>query len=175
MFGMDFVKFTLISAAILLVGSGGFYLFQSWDLTRLNEDANFLFLRTLPEVGKLGYDVSLKQEEIKKDEMRGVQIHKYVQERANESNIRYNQLQLGKAREDQNTREGYTDNRTEISPAGNRGRTKFHRQYIARFIFLLENRTNSLKVTSLNLRDPSPDHENWSMTLEVTERKPTKK
>jgi len=175
MFGLDFVKFTLLSAAILLVASGGFYAFQSWDLNRLTEDANYLFLRTLPEVGKLGYDVSLKQEEIKKDEKRGVQIHKYVQERANEANIRYNQLKLGKAREDHNTREGYIDYRTEISPAGKRGRTKFHRQYIARFIFLLENRTNSLKVTTLNLRDPSPDHENWSMTLEVTERKPTKK
>ncbi len=175
MFGMDFVKFTLVSAAILLAVSGGFYAFQSWDLTRLNKDANSLFLRTLPEVGKLGYDVSLKQEEIKKDEMRGLQIHKYVQERAHEAYIKYNELQLGKAREDQNTREGYIDHRTEISPAGKRGRTKFHRQYIARFIFLLENRTNSLKVTSLNLRDPSADHENWSMTLEVTERKPIKK
>ena len=45
---------------------------------------------------------------------------------------------------------------------------------IAHFIFVLENRTNSLKVTSLTLDDPSEDHEQWSMRLDITERKPLK-
>ena len=174
MAGMDTIKLIFVASAVLLVISLGFYAYQAHGLDRLDKDVNYCFHKTLPEVGKISRDISIKQREIEEDQKRGIETHRYVEERANESNIRYTTLKLSKPRESPNTREGYVDEKIEITPSGKRGRQSFPRQSIAKFIFLLENRTNCLKVTSLSLDNPSKDREQWSMRLDITERKPLK-
>jgi hypothetical protein len=174
MFGMDSVKLTLAVSCVLLVFCIGFYFYQSHDLEQLKKDVGYCFAVTLPDVGKISSEASVKKEEIKNDRRRDLQFHRYVAERAHESNISEQDLKTGRPREYPNTREGYVDIKTEITPAGKGPRQQVHRRNIASFIFSLENRTNSLKVTSLTLSKPSEDHERWAMRLEVTERKPLK-
>jgi hypothetical protein len=173
--GLNSVKLVLLVSAVLLVFSAGFYFYQVHSLKSLTRDVGICFHQNLPEVGRIGREITVKQTEIEGDEKRGVETHSYVEERANESNIRYGFLKTSKPREYPNKREGYTDIKIEITPSGSRkNKQLFHRQYIAKFLFLLENRTNCLKVTSLSLTDPSEDHESWSMRLDITERKPLK-
>lgn len=172
--GMDSVKLFLIVSAVLLVFALGFYFYQDWDLGRLKQDVGYCFGRTLPEVGEVSYSVTLKNNELEKDKMRGLQIHDYLEQRANEANINANLLKMSRIKESPNNREGYLDSELEVTPSGKRGKQKFGRRNIAQFIFLLENYTNSLKVTSLTLDDPSEDHEQWTMRLDITERKPLK-
>jgi len=175
MFGMDSVKLILVASAVLLVVSVGFYFFQSHNLDTLSSESAYCFNRALPEVGQISQAISLKQEELSKDQKRGIETNRYVEKRAYESGIRYEHLSLGQPREYPNNREGYIDVKNEISPAGKRGRQAFSRRDIVKFLFYLEGRTNGLKVTSLLLDHPTEDREQWSVRLEITERRPLKK
>ncbi len=177
MFGTDLTKFSIAVFGALLVVSIGFYFYQSHDLNALERDMNYCFLRDLPEVGKVGYEIRLKQGEIEKDLKRGLDIYSYLDERCREAGIDSHNLSKSKPKEDKNIRSGYIDITTEITPGGKggkRGKMKFHRRDIAKFLFLLEVRTTCLKVTSLTLDRPSDDCEQWSMRLSITERKPLK-
>lgn len=175
MFGMDSVKLILVASTVLLVVSVGFYFYQSYSLDGLSSDSAYCFNRVLPEIGEISQAIRLKQEELNKDQKRGIETNRYVEKRAYESGIRYDFLTLGQPREYPNNREGYIDVKSEISPAGKRGSQSFDRRDIVKFLFYLEGRTNGLKVTSLLLDRPSEDREKWSMRLEITERKPLKK
>jgi|GEM_PF-2487166 len=173
MFGMDFIKFILIASAVLFVCCLGVYAYLSHDLGQLENDVQYCFHRVLPDVGKLSSEIRLRQEELDKDKKRGIMTHRYVEERAKESNIRYQEmLKMSSPRDFPDRRGGFVDSKTEISPSGKKDRARIHRQNIAQFLFLLENRTNCLKVTTLALDRPSEDRQKWNMRMTITERTP---
>jgi hypothetical protein len=104
----------------------------------------------------------------------------YIEERAHQSNIAYRHLKTYAPREKVQSKGGCTDKTTRISPSGKRGAGSFHRQNIAKFIYLLEGRASGMnrepgaqpRVTVLSLDRPSEDREKWAMSLSLTERYP---
>ncbi len=112
--GINSVKLVLLVSAVLLVFSVGFYFYQVQNLKSLTRDVGICFHQNLPEVGRINREINVKQTEIEEDEKRGVETHSYVEERANESNIRYDFLKTSKPREYPNKREGYIDCKIEI-------------------------------------------------------------
>ncbi len=174
MFGMDSAKITLILSALLLLVSIGFYVYQINDLDTLTRDVDVCYIRHLPEIGQLTRDeIFVKQEEIALDERGdGVMINNYAEKQAYASNINFKHLEVKRPRENKNRTGGYIDYSSDINTLGKRGKVRFPRKAIARFIFNLEQNTTCFKVTSLNLDRPDENCESWAMSLKATERKP---
>lgn len=179
---VDFAKLTIwICLLLSAVGVGTHYYLKGridgWENNRKTA------LQTLRAVTQIRKDIDVLHEEMEKDQYRegGRNLATYVEK------IARNDARLGKIPKFSQPKEmnppnaaGYTDTEYELSwPKQNRQETTFDRQRIASFLWWLEDRTDLLKVTKIQLKTggeggPETRDDQWSLTCSVTERMPEK-
>jgi hypothetical protein len=168
----DMVKFILFASLFLCVAGTGMYFYQNYDLDSLKKDRPRC-RQKLTDIGQLSAEVDLRIAELARDKRQDEKLSRYIAVQANQAQISYRtSLELKPMGENRNPREGYVDRPIEIKPVSKK---RFNRQQLASFIFNIENHTNRLKVTELYLDKPTPNHEQWNMNMEITERAPLEK
>ena len=167
---LDTVKLFLIASFVLCVAGLGVYLYQVNDLKDLEVEIPRSRLK-LKEIGGLYAKWKLLKEEEDRDKRHGVMLRTYLEDQGHKAGVDYNRLKLDTQSSNPNERGGYEDQPYTIMG----GKTKFHRQSVAKYIFNIENYTNRLKVTELNLDKPDSNYERWTITMKLVERNPYEK